>query len=112
MILLYKNNNRFDLLYYTIIIKKKANLYESLNHIKMNQDFNRNNIKVEGTKWENMYVCRNFKTSEIAFASSSPSSFSSRYPFTPFLINLEAELTLLVDMTGSPWDIASLITWP
>ena len=64
MILSYKNNNHFDLLYeYNNLIKNPI-LYKSYDKIIIKKDINKNKIKSEGTKFENKYVLCKFKSSE------------------------------------------------
>ena len=53
MILLYENNNYFDLLYDKNILIENSNLYNSIDNIKINKYLNLKNIKSEGTKFIN-----------------------------------------------------------
>ena len=67
MILLYKNNNHFDLLYDSNNLIQNQILYESYDKINIKKDINKNKIKSEGTKFESNYVLCKFKSSEMLY---------------------------------------------
>ena len=67
MILLYKNNNHFDLLYDSNNLIQNQILYESYDKINIKKDINKNKIKSEGTKFESKYVLCKFKSSEMLY---------------------------------------------
>ena len=67
MILLYENNNHFDLLYDKNILIENINLYNSIDKIKINKYLNLKIIKSEGTIFINKYVQSNFKASPYLY---------------------------------------------
>ena len=67
MILLYKNNNHFDLLYDSNNLIQNQILYESYDKINIKKDINKNKIKSEGTKFESKYILCKFKSSEMLY---------------------------------------------
>ena len=60
MILSYHNNNHFDLLYAAKENLSSNVLYESFQDIKINQSFEKSQIKLSGTEFNNNYVKCNF----------------------------------------------------
>ena len=64
MILLYKDNNHFDLLYDKNINLDKAILNDNFKNLHLNKEIKKDKINIEGIKLKNKYVICNFKSSE------------------------------------------------
>ena len=67
MILNYKDNNNFDLLYDKNINIENSHLYDNYNNVKINPYIDNKNIKTEGTKFENKYVKCKFISSQSLY---------------------------------------------
>ena len=67
MILNYKDNNHFDLLYDKNINIENSHLYDNYNYIKINPYIDNKNIKTEGTKFENKFVKCKFISSQSLY---------------------------------------------
>ena len=64
MIMLYKDNNHFDLLYDKNINLDKSILNDNINNLNINKEIKKEKINIEGIKLENKYVNCKFKSSE------------------------------------------------
>ena len=64
MIMLYKDNNHFDLLYDKNINLDKSILNDNINNLNINKEIKKEKINIEEIKLENEYVNCNFKSSE------------------------------------------------
>ena len=67
MILNYKDNNHFDLLYDKNINIENSHLYDNYNNVKINPYIDNKNIKTEGTKFGNKYVKCKFISSQSLY---------------------------------------------
>ena len=56
MILSFHDNNHFDLIYSNHEILENHTLYENLKDVKLNENLDKNNIKLSGTAFKNIYV--------------------------------------------------------
>ena len=54
MILSFHDNNHFDLIYSNHEILENHILYENLKDVKLNENLDKNNIKLSGTDFKNV----------------------------------------------------------